>query len=194
MELHVLDGHDRAGAVLRIAQELVDQLALLLVAALQHALDHARGQLLKEVHRVVDEHVVDQLDGLGIVHGLHDAGALVVVHVGKDLRGDVLRQQPEHHQHLFVVQRLQIFRNVNFVEHIERAAQLGLLAARKQRVQTGFDAIEIHWLHPPFQFVFPDWNQLCVPHRKAAKTCRKRMPCSKNAHNKSPLGRTRLSV
>ena len=152
MEFHVFDRHDRTGAVFGVAQELVDQGTLLFIAALQHALDHARGQFFEEIDRVIDKHIVDQAHGLRIIHGFHDARALIVVHVGKDLRRNILRQQPEHHQHLIIFKCFQVIRNIHFVQHVQRAAQLGLFAGFQQRIQTKLDAIKIH-CHHSFRFI-----------------------------------------
>ena len=105
-------------------------------AALQHALDHASGQLFQKVHGVVDKHVVHQAHGFVVVHGLDDALALVGVHVGKYVRRDVLGQEPEHHQHFFIVKFLHVLGDVHLVEHGERAAQFALAALGHELVQT----------------------------------------------------------
>ena len=123
----------------------------LFVAVRQHALYHARRQLLQKVDRVVDEHVVDDPHGLFVAQRLHDARALVVVHVGEHVRRHVLRQQPEHHQHPLVVQRFEVFGDVHLVEHIQRAEKFGLFVGLQQRVQLGANSFKIHGLHPPLQ-------------------------------------------
>ena len=106
MEIHVFDSHNTAGAVFRIAQKLIDQRALIFIAVFQDALDHACGQLLQKVDRVVDEHIVQNANGFLVAQRIDDARLLIRVHIGENLRGNVLRQQTEHEKHLIVVQRL----------------------------------------------------------------------------------------
>ena len=75
--------------------------------------------------------------------------ALVGVHIGKYVRCDVLGQEPEHHQHFFIVKFLHVLGDVYLVEHGERAAQFALAALGHELVQTRANFLEIHRLHPP---------------------------------------------
>ena len=151
VKFHIFDGHNGTGAVFRVAKELVNQPALLLVRALQKPAHHSRGQFLQQVHRVVHEHVVDDAHGLLVAQGIDQAGALIGIHVGKNVRGNILGQQPEDHNHPFVIQGGQVFGDVHLVEHTQRTPQFALFSAFHQGVQALFDGIEVHSLHSPFQ-------------------------------------------
>ena len=70
--------------------------------------------------------------------------ALVAVHVGKHVGGDILGQEPVHQQYLFGLQRRQVFGNIHFVEHHQRAAQLAVAVGVEQLVETLLDAIPAH--------------------------------------------------
>ena len=150
MKFHVFNGHDGTGAVFRIAKKLIDQRALFLITVHEHALDHACWQFLQEIHGIVNKHIVDDAHGFLISQRFQNAGALIIVHIGKDLCGDILGQQPEHHQYPFIIQGFKVFRNVHFIEHIQRATQLRFFAIFQKRVQALPNAIKIQWPHLPF--------------------------------------------
>ena len=98
-QVDVFDGHQRARAVLRVVEELVDQLARALVRVLQHLLDDVGRHFLQEVDRIIQEHVVHQRLELGVGGALGDELLLVAVHVGEHVGGDVLGQHAEELDH-----------------------------------------------------------------------------------------------
>ena len=99
MQVDILDRHQATGAVLRVIEELVDELAGVLVRVLQHLLDDVGGHFLQEVHRIIEEHVVNQRGQLGVGRALGDELLLVAGHVGEHVRGDVLGEHAEELEH-----------------------------------------------------------------------------------------------
>ena len=92
---HKLDGHDGAGAVLGIAQQLVDALAHIRVGLSQQTLDHVGRHLLHQVYRVVHVQFVQHRFQLGIRKAADQLFLHIGLHLHKGLGGLLLGQQAE---------------------------------------------------------------------------------------------------
>ena len=150
VELGKLDGHDRAGRIFRVFEELVDQRALCGIGVLQDALDDRRGQLLEEIDRVVQEHFVQQGVDFAVADQRDQLLLLLAVDIGEHFRRDVLGQYAEHHQQLFALKALHKRGDIDHVEHEQRAAQFIFLIAVHQLHQPAVNDFAIHGKTPSF--------------------------------------------
>ena len=107
-----LGGHDRAGAVLRIFEQLVDLLAHVLVGSAQNTLDDVGRHLFNKVYRVVQKQLVHDLLELAVRKAVDQKRLCVLVHFDKGLRRQLLGQKPEQNGHFFVLQFLKHRRDV----------------------------------------------------------------------------------
>ena len=104
LQVHVLRGHDAAGAVVGIFQDLVDALAHLRVRVAEDPLDHVGGHLLHDVHGVVQIQLVQHFLQLGVGEALDQHLLLVAVQFHEYLRRLLLGQQAEHQGQGLLVQ------------------------------------------------------------------------------------------
>ncbi len=102
LQIHELRGHDAAGGVLRVFENLVDALAHVRVGVLQNPLDHVGGHFLHDVHRVVQIQLVQHFFQLRVGKALDQQLLLVAVQLHEYLRGLLLGQQAEQQGQLFV--------------------------------------------------------------------------------------------
>ena len=102
LQIHELRGHNAAGGVLGVFQDLVDALAHLRVAVAQDALHHPGGHLLHDVGGVVQIQLVQNLFQLRVGKAANQKLLVVAVQLHEDLRRQLLGQQAEDHWHLLV--------------------------------------------------------------------------------------------
>ena len=114
VQIDIFDGHQAAGAVFRIIEELVDGLARALVGVLQNLFDDVGGHFFQKVHRIIHEHVVHQRFEFGVGRAFGDELLLLAGHVGKHVGGDILGQHAEYAQHApLVLDFLQPFGDIH---------------------------------------------------------------------------------
>ena len=101
---HILRGHDGAGGVFGVAEDLVDGLAHLRGGLLQNAADHGGGHFLDDIDRVVHEQLVKDLLQLGVREAADQQLLRFLLHFDKDLGGQLLRQQPVEQGQAFDLQ------------------------------------------------------------------------------------------
>ena len=151
MEKDELRGHDGAGGVLGIVQQLVDLAAGGGVGVAQDPGDHVGRHVLDDVHRVIQVQLVQHLPQLPVAEG-PDQLLLVlgVLQVGEHLRRRVLGQQAEDQDLLLHVQLVQELGDVHLVhlgQQLLHAAELPLFHQLQQQVQV---IVFVHALFPPF--------------------------------------------
>ena len=125
LQVHVLRGHDAAGAVVGVFQDFVDALADVRVRVAQDALDHVGGHLLHDVHRVVQVQLVQHFLQLRVGKALDEHLLLLRIQLHEHLGRLLLGQQAEHHRHL-VVQFHEQARDVLGLQGQQKVAQLGI--------------------------------------------------------------------
>ena len=101
LQVHELRGHDAAGGVIRIFEDLVDTFAHFRVRVAQNTLDHIGRHLLHDVHRVVQIQLVQHFFQLRVGKALDQQLLLVTVQLHEHLCRQLLGQQAEHQRHLF---------------------------------------------------------------------------------------------
>ena len=142
VEEHVLRGHNGAGGVLGVVEQLVDLAAGRRVAVAQDTGDHVGGHVLDHVHRVVQVQLVQHLPQLLVVQGVDEPLLVVgVLQLGEHLGGLLLGQQPEHQDGLLRSQLIQELGHVHLIHLHENGAQLAELFGLDQ-------------LHQLFQLIF----------------------------------------
>ena len=94
-EVDILIGHQASGGVLGIFQVLVDELAVFRRGVLHDPLYHIGGHFLYQVHIVIHKKVVQYVLQLGIGQRADDLFLYFGFHVGENLGGGFLGQQPE---------------------------------------------------------------------------------------------------
>ena len=139
-------------------QQLVQALAGLGRGLFQHPLDHPRRHIFQQVGGVVQTHLLDGGDQLDVGELIHQLVPRLVRHIGKDLGGHFLFQQPEHHQPVVFVQFFQQFGQVGGLHILGDFPQLDVLFFDQQLEQPALG-----------QFVgggrrFPRLFLFCVPH------------------------------
>ena len=125
LQVHVLRGHDAAGAVVGVFQDFVDALADVRVRVAQDALDHVGGHLLHDVHRVVQVQLVQHFLQLRVGKALDEHLLLLRIQLHEHLGRLLLGQQAEHQRHL-VVQFHEQARDVLGLQGQQKVAQLGI--------------------------------------------------------------------
>ena len=100
----VLRGHDGAGGVFRIAQDLVDLLAHLGIGLGENTLDHAGGHFLHQIRRVVDVQLADDLAQLLIGDAADQRLLQLGAELGKSLGRQFLGQQAEEQRDAVLIQ------------------------------------------------------------------------------------------
>ena len=118
-QFHVVDGHQASGAVFRIIQEGVDQIALCLGGLIQDLIHQVRRQLLQNVDQIVEGQLFHDVADFTVGDGGHDIHLVLGIHVRKHFRGNILGQCSEHdngtvHVH-FIHDLFQNFRDIHLV-------------------------------------------------------------------------------
>ena len=131
----VFKGHQAAGRVFGVVQQLVQALAGLRRGFFQHPLDHACRHIFQQVGGVVQAHLLDGGDQLDVGELIHQLVPRLVRHIGKDLGGHFLFQQPEHHQPVVFVQFFQQFGQVGGLHILGDFPQLDVLFFDQQLEQ-----------------------------------------------------------
>ena len=87
--------HEAAGGVLRILEDLLDLLGLLLLHEVQDLLGVLARQLLHDVGRLLGRHLVEDARDLHLVERAHQFELRVVVELGEHIAGALLRERAE---------------------------------------------------------------------------------------------------
>ena len=127
---HVLHRHNAAGAVLGIAQQVVDRPAGLRVRLAEDAVDHRGGHILNEVRRVVGGQLIHHGLQLRVREPADQALLAVRVHLHEHLRRPLLAQEPEEDGNLilrYLLQQLRQIRRLHCRQHIPQSGVLLLL-------------------------------------------------------------------
>ena len=106
-ERDVLRGHDRAGGVLRVLQDLVDLPAHLRVGLREDALHHVGGHLLDKVGCIVDVELVDDLAQLRIGEAADQELLPLGIELGERLGRRILGKQAEEERHAVLFELLE---------------------------------------------------------------------------------------
>ena len=145
MEVDKLRGHDGAGGVLRVFQQLVDLAAGGRVGVAQDTGDHVGGHVLDDVHGIVQVELVQNFPQLLVAQGVDDLLLiLAVLQIGEHVGGHVLGQQPKDHHLLVGLQLVQKFGDVHLVHLVQVGAQGAELLAFYQLQQQRLVIIFVH--------------------------------------------------
>ena len=145
VEVDKLRGHDRAGGVLRVFQQLVDLAAGGRVGVAQDTGDHVGGHVLDDVHGIVQVELVQNFPQLLVAQGVDDLLLiLAVLQIGEHVGGHVLGQQPKDHHLLVGLQLVQKFGDVHLVHLVQVGAQGAELLAFYQLQQQRLVIIFVH--------------------------------------------------
>ena len=137
MEIDKLCGHQRAGGVLGVVEQLIDLAAGGRVGVAQDAGHQVGGHVLNQVHRVVQIQLVQHFPQLPVAEGA-DELLLVLLQIGEYLRRRVLGQQTEDQNLLVHLQLIQKFCDVHLVhfrQNFPQSAEFPLLNQLHQLVQ-----------------------------------------------------------
>ena len=135
---YIFGGHDGAGAVLRILQVFVDQVARGRRRDLQDTLHDRCRQLLHHIDRVIDGQILKDAAQLRILNAVDNVVLLLDLHGSKNFRRKILRQQPEHHQSALGRHLAQQLGNVHLIHVTQLFLQSLELPAVKKAVQLRF--------------------------------------------------------
>ena len=131
----ILRGHDGAGGVLGVAQDLVDGLAHLGVGLAQDAADHGGGHLLDDVHGVVHEELVQDLLQLGIREAPDQQLLGLLVHLHEGVRRQLLGEQTVEQGEAVLLQLVKNGGNVRRVHGDQDLPEGGVFLLRQQLAQ-----------------------------------------------------------
>ena len=126
LQVHELRGHDAAGGVVGVFQDLVDALTGLGIGVLQNALDHIGGHFFHDVHGVVQVQLVQHLFQFGVGKAPDQHFLLVGVQLHEYLRRQFLGQQAEHQGQPLLVQIGTDGRDVRGLQGQQHVPQLGI--------------------------------------------------------------------
>ena len=115
LQIHILHRHDAACGVLRIAQQMVNIPTGLRAGVLQQALHHIGRHLLQQVHRIVGHQIVNDIGSLPVRQGGDDGLLSVHLQIGKDIRRQILGQDPKSLDHALLRQFLHVRGNIRVV-------------------------------------------------------------------------------
>ena len=128
----IFQGHQAAGRIFGVVQQLVQAFAGLGGGFFQHPLDHPRGHVFQQVGGVVQAHLLDGGDELHVGELIHQLVPGVVGHIGENLGGHFLFQQAEHHQAVVFVQFFQQLGQVGGLHILGHFPQLDILLFHQQ--------------------------------------------------------------
>ena len=94
-EVDILVGHQASGGIFGVLKILIDELAVGGRGILHHPLYHIGGHFLYQVHIVIHKKVVQDVLQLGIGQRADDLFLYFGFHIGENLGGGFLGQQPE---------------------------------------------------------------------------------------------------
>ena len=145
VEIDELRGHDRAGGVLGVLQQLIDLAAGGSVGIPQNTGYHVGGHVFNNIHRIIQIQLVQNLSQLLITQGVDDLLlVLAVLQIGEHVRRHVLGQQTKD-QHLLVgLQLVQELGDVHLVHLVQLGAQGAELLGLDQRQQQFLIIILMH--------------------------------------------------
>ena len=127
-EIHELRGHDGAGGVLGVFQDLVDAFPHLGIRVLQDALDHVGRHLLHDIHGVVQIELIQHFLQLRVGEALDQQLLLVAVQLHEDLRRLLLWEKAEEEgQGLLIVHIVGQLGDVRRLQGQQEGAQLLIL-------------------------------------------------------------------
>ena len=149
MEVDVLGGHDGAGGVLGVVEELIDLSAGGGVRVAQDTADHVGGHVLNEVHGVVQVQLVQHLSQLLITQGVDESLLVVgVLQLGEHLGGYLLGQQAKDQDGLLRTQFVQKFGDVHLIHIVQQLPQAAELLGADQLQQLVQIIILVHMVSP----------------------------------------------
>ena len=131
----IFGGHDRAGGILRVAQDLVDLLAHIRLGLGQDALHDVRGHFLHDIDGVVDVKLVDDLLQLGIREALNQKLLRLRLHFDERFGGQLLRQKPEQKRQARLIEIVKNGGDVGGIHGAEDVAQRMILLLVEQHGQ-----------------------------------------------------------
>ena len=132
LEVDELGGHDGAGRVLRILQNLVDALAHLRVGVGQDALDHVGRHFLHNVNGIVQIQLIQHFLQLAVGKAADQRLLMLRTQLDKDLRRILLGQQTKDQRDARLVHILHKLSNVRRLQRQQQTAQLGVLFSLQQ--------------------------------------------------------------
>jgi len=109
----VFGGHDAAGGILGIAQDLVDLLAHVRVRLRKNSLNHVGRHFLDDVDGIVDVQLVDNLLELGVGEAADQQLLCFGLHLDEGVSRELLGQKPEQE------------RQTGFLELVENRGDIG---------------------------------------------------------------------
>ena len=156
-QVHELRGHDAAGGVIGIFEDLVDAFAHFRVRVAQNTLDNIGRHLLHDVHRVVQIQLVQHFFQLRVGKALDQQLLLVAVQLHKHLCCQLLGQQAEYQRYLFsqlTAQRGDVRR----LQRQQEVAQGSVLFSGQQILDFFHQSVPVffqlkHAVRPPFRML-----------------------------------------
>ena len=147
--------HDAAGAVLRIAQDLVDHPAHVGVGLPENALYDVCGHLLDEIDRVVHIQLVHDFLEFRVGKAADQQLLLLGLHFDERFRRQLLRQQPEEERQGELVRFFKNRRHVRRVHRYENVPERGVFLPLDKRGERAFesDGSLCHRVLPPWIFM-----------------------------------------
>ncbi len=128
-----LGGHDAAGGVLPVLQQLLDLLRLLRLHQAENLRRQLLWQVLHDVGGVVPRHVLQQFEDLLLVELRQQAGADGVIEFGQHVAGDLrIVDQPKEQRLLLVVEVTKEMGDVGRVNLAQQPGQVGIGPAAQQ--------------------------------------------------------------
>ena len=97
-----LRGHKGAGGVLRVLKELIYVLSRLRVGVFKYAFYYVGGHLLDDVNGIVKVEVVKNLFELRVGKAPDEHLLGIAFEFDENVRGGLLRKEPEHHRKVFL--------------------------------------------------------------------------------------------
>ena len=124
--------HQPAGGVLRILEEVLDVLGVLLLHEVEQILGLLARQLLDDLRRVIGRHLVEDARDLDLVERLHQGEQCLFAELGENLAPALRRQQPEHGDLAVERQVTQDLRDISGVGRVQEFEKRSAVAAVEQ--------------------------------------------------------------
>ena len=132
LQLHKLRGHDRAGRILRILENLVDHFPGIRIGLGENPRNHVGGHFLHQLHGVVHIQLLHHGFQLRIRKTADEDFLLLRLHLHKGLRRQFLGQQTEYQRQRLLGQRPEGAGDIRRVQRCQKIPQRGVLFCLRQ--------------------------------------------------------------
>ena len=112
----ILHRHDASGGILRVPEKVIDCLSGVGLRVCQYFIHNVRGHLFQKIHGIIRHQIIDYIRRFLIGKGINNHLLAVHLKVGKNIRRQILRENPVNLQQTLLIQLFHQCRNVRVVQ------------------------------------------------------------------------------